>query len=89
MDQDLDQFSNLEALQRHNLLETIAGARTTIVQHGDATYPGEEKPMSWHLDRLEKAVLDGDLKIVNEYGSGAILFPYQNVVRIYTDSIGK
>lgn len=82
MNQDLNEFSTLEELQRHNLLETIT-------RLGDPTYPKEEQPMSWHLDRLERAVLDGDMQTVKEYGSGTILFPYQNVVKIFMDSVGQ
>lgn len=83
---NLRQLSNSENFHEDNLLEAIAGARKIIP---DVTYPGEDQPLSWHLDRLEEAILNGDLEIVREYGSSAIHFPYTLVVQIYLDSIDK
>ena len=45
--------------------------------------------MSWHLDRLEEAVLNGENETMEKYANGEIRFPYHEVVRIYLDSIGR
>lgn len=67
------------------LLGEIRKAMILCAHGKDPVYPGQDKPLSFHLKRLQDAVLARDMAVIREYGpkGGGGWFPYCNIVEYY------
>ncbi len=77
----MEPFPGKELLEdtKKNLLEDLRQK-----PQNDAVYPTQDKPMSFHLPRLIKAIEDDDIKVISEYRRGdGNWFPYSGAVEIY------
>lgn len=67
------------------LLEILNGA-----DFNEAIYPGQDKPMSFHLPRLIKAIEEDDIAVISEYRGGrGNWFPYALAVETYFESFDE
>ncbi len=86
---DIAGGESLEEDAKRILLQELRGCLKLCREGGeDPTYLGQDQPLSWHLDRLIKALETSDLATIVQYRRGeGSWFPYHNIVETYFETI--
>lgn len=65
------------------ILSGIDNAMDICKNGNDPIYKGQDKPLSFHLDRLRTAIEQDDIATIQQYGQGeGSWFPYSNIVEL-------
>ena len=72
------------------VVQELSKAMVVCKKGNDPVYPGQDQPLSIHIDRLLLAFEQNDMATIEQYRRGAgSWFPYHNMVERYMEELER